>query len=149
MDPDSFILPASRAPVAPQAVTPATRLGRGRPRRIRLRESDIVAIAATFGINQRAAGMYGRDAIGRSTDAARTIGCRRRRLRYHGDFDWGGLTIGNFVMREFGAEPWRFGKTDYLAAAAKHGIPLRGARPWSRSGTMGSQAQWQIVGRGA
>ena len=31
------------------------------------------------------------------------------RLRYHGDFDWPGLVIGNFVMREFGAEPWRFG----------------------------------------
>jgi uncharacterized protein (TIGR02679 family) len=50
------------------------------------------------------------------------------RLRYHGDFDWGGVTIGNFVMREFGAEPWRFGTTDYLAATAKHGIPLRAGR---------------------
>jgi uncharacterized protein (TIGR02679 family) len=27
------------------------------------------------------------------------------RLRYHGDFDWAGLVIGNFLMREFGAEP--------------------------------------------
>jgi hypothetical protein len=35
------------------------------------------------------------------------------RLRYHGDFDWAGLAIGNFVMREFGAEPWRFKTTDY------------------------------------
>jgi Protein of unknown function C-terminus (DUF2399) len=34
------------------------------------------------------------------------------RLRYHGDFDWAGLVIGNFVMREFGAEPWRFGATN-------------------------------------
>lgn len=50
------------------------------------------------------------------------------RLRYHGDFDWGGLTIGNFVMREFGAKPWRFGTTDYLAATAEHSIPLRGGR---------------------
>ena len=50
------------------------------------------------------------------------------RLRYHGDFDWGGVTIGNFVMREFGAEPWRFGTTDYLAATAKHGVPLRAGR---------------------
>jgi uncharacterized protein (TIGR02679 family) len=50
------------------------------------------------------------------------------RIRYHGDFDWGGLTIGNFVMRKFAAEPWRFGTTDYLAAAAIHGIPLRGER---------------------
>jgi uncharacterized protein (TIGR02679 family) len=38
------------------------------------------------------------------------------RLRYHGDFDWPGLRIGNYVMREFGAQPWRFGATDYIAA---------------------------------
>jgi uncharacterized protein (TIGR02679 family) len=51
------------------------------------------------------------------------------RLRYHGDFDWPGLVIGNFVMREFGAEPWRFGTADYLGATAEHGIALRGDRP--------------------
>ena len=51
------------------------------------------------------------------------------RLRYHGDFDWGGLNIGNFVMREFGAKPWRFGTTDYLAVRAEHSIALRGGRP--------------------
>ncbi|PAQ06536.1 TIGR02679 family protein [Mesorhizobium temperatum] len=38
------------------------------------------------------------------------------RLRYHGDFDWPGLRIGNQVMREHGAEPWRFGAADYIAA---------------------------------
>jgi uncharacterized protein (TIGR02679 family) len=37
-------------------------------------------------------------------------------LRYHGDFDWPGLRIGNHVMREYGAKPWRFGTADYLAA---------------------------------
>ena len=46
-------------------------------------------------------------------------------LRYHGDFDWAGLVIGNFVMREFGAQPWRFGAADYLSACADHGIALR------------------------
>ncbi len=46
-------------------------------------------------------------------------------LHYHGDFDWAGLTIGNFVMREFGAEPWRFGTEDYLQATAGRGIELR------------------------
>lgn len=46
-------------------------------------------------------------------------------LRYHGDFDWAGLTIGNFVMREFGAVPWRFGTEDYLQASAGRGIELR------------------------
>jgi uncharacterized protein (TIGR02679 family) len=48
------------------------------------------------------------------------------RLRYHGDFDWAGLAIGNFVMREFGAEPWRFGTADYLSTCAGRGIELRG-----------------------
>jgi uncharacterized protein (TIGR02679 family) len=48
------------------------------------------------------------------------------RLRYHGDFDWAGLVIGNFVMREFGAEPWRFGAADYLSASADQELALRG-----------------------
>lgn len=34
-------------------------------------------------------------------------------LRYHGDFDWPGIHIGNYVMRNFGALPWRFGAGDY------------------------------------
>ena len=41
------------------------------------------------------------------------------RLRYHGDFDWAGLGIGNHVMRAFGAEPWRFARSDYEAAVAR------------------------------
>ncbi|MBB5047272.1 uncharacterized protein (TIGR02679 family) [Rhodopseudomonas rhenobacensis] len=51
------------------------------------------------------------------------------RLRYHGDFDWPGLHIGNQVMREHNAEPWRFGAADYAAAAARisfFGLPLQG-----------------------
>lgn len=39
-------------------------------------------------------------------------------LHYHGDFDWPGLTIGNFVLRRFRAAPWRFGADDYRAATA-------------------------------
>ena len=38
------------------------------------------------------------------------------RLCYHGDFDWPGLRIGNHVMREHNAAPWRFNAADYLAA---------------------------------
>jgi uncharacterized protein (TIGR02679 family) len=51
------------------------------------------------------------------------------RLLYHGDFDWPGLQIGNYVMREFGARPWRFGAADYLAAvrmAPRPGHRLKG-----------------------
>jgi uncharacterized protein (TIGR02679 family) len=52
------------------------------------------------------------------------------RLRYHGDFDWPGLHIGNHVMREYGAQPWRFGAVEYTVAvqsAPRPGQPLRGA----------------------
>jgi uncharacterized protein (TIGR02679 family) len=52
------------------------------------------------------------------------------RLRYHGDFDWPGVRIGNHVMREYGAQPWRFGAPDYAAAvqaAPRPGHRLTGA----------------------
>ena len=35
------------------------------------------------------------------------------RLMYHGDFDWPGLGIANFVIRRFGAQPWRMGADNY------------------------------------
>jgi uncharacterized protein (TIGR02679 family) len=40
----------------------------------------------------------------------------RAQLFYHGDFDWPGVRIGNHVMCEHGAQPWRFGASDYEAA---------------------------------
>ncbi|NJO12178.1 MAG: TIGR02679 family protein [Gammaproteobacteria bacterium] len=46
------------------------------------------------------------------------------RLRYHGDFDWAGLRIANFVMREFRAAPWHFTASDYLAVASETGPRL-------------------------
>jgi uncharacterized protein (TIGR02679 family) len=49
------------------------------------------------------------------------------RLHYHGDFDWAGLRIGNWVMRACGARPWRYGAADYLSAVrdiAVHGRTL-------------------------
>jgi uncharacterized protein (TIGR02679 family) len=46
------------------------------------------------------------------------------RLRYHGDFDWPGLTIGNFVMRMLGAKPWRFSTENYLTACLAGGSKL-------------------------
>jgi uncharacterized protein (TIGR02679 family) len=53
------------------------------------------------------------------------------RLRYHGDFDWPGLNIGNCVMRGFGAQPWRYGMQDYIAAVPAIDVanrePLSGA----------------------
>jgi uncharacterized protein (TIGR02679 family) len=39
-------------------------------------------------------------------------------VRYHGDFDWGGLRIGNVVFARLPtATPWRFQIADYRAAA--------------------------------
>jgi uncharacterized protein (TIGR02679 family) len=40
----------------------------------------------------------------------------RAQLCYHGDFDWPGIRIGNHVMREHGAQSWRFDAVDYEAA---------------------------------
>jgi uncharacterized protein (TIGR02679 family) len=51
------------------------------------------------------------------------------RLRHHGDFDWGGLTIGNVLHRRLPVEPWRFDREAYLEAVAAHprAAPLRGS----------------------
>ncbi|MFZ5680177.1 MAG: TIGR02679 family protein [Pseudomonadota bacterium] len=38
------------------------------------------------------------------------------KLFYHGDFDWAGVQIGNHVMREHGAQSWRFNTADYESA---------------------------------
>jgi len=50
------------------------------------------------------------------------------RLEYHGDFDWPGVAIGNFVLRTFGAAPWRFSVSDYHAASSVAALPLSGRR---------------------
>jgi uncharacterized protein (TIGR02679 family) len=54
----------------------------------------------------------------------RQIGAAGVRLVYHGDFDWGGLRIGNVVIGSYGAAPWRFSAVDYRAAP--QGRVLRG-----------------------
>lgn len=45
-------------------------------------------------------------------------------LRYHGDFDWGGVRIGNTVFDRLPARPWRFDAAAYRGAPA--GRPLAG-----------------------
>ncbi|MFD7154087.1 TIGR02679 family protein [Kribbella sp. NPDC059898] len=45
-------------------------------------------------------------------------------LVYHGDFDWGGLRIGNVIFDRVPARPWRFRAADYAAAAGT--VPRRG-----------------------
>jgi len=56
-------------------------------------------------------------------------------LRYHGDFDWAGVSIAGSVMARHGATPWRFSTADYLAGTRSEGdyVALSGvaqATPW-------------------
>lgn len=52
---------------------------------------------------------------------------RGANLAYHGDFDWAGIRIGNFVMRELQASPWRFSAQDYDVACARTAGTLPGS----------------------
>lgn len=60
-----------------------------------------------------------------ATHLLRRLAASGARLRYHCDFDWGGLRIGNVLMQRIPAAPWRFRTPDYLAAAV-HGRTLTG-----------------------
>lgn len=64
--------------------------------------------------------------------AARILlaGCAREgiSLRYHGDFDWAGIRIGNMLVERLPVEPWRYRATDYLnSCEAERGVHLAGA----------------------
>lgn len=80
---------------------------------------NLVAIAADA-LGERCAPLACTD--GMPAAAQRTLltqlAAAGARLCYHGDFDWPGLRIGNWVMRQFNAQPWRYRAQDYLAAAA-------------------------------
>lgn len=47
-------------------------------------------------------------------------------LRYHGDFDWGGLRIANRLHEVFGFEPWRYRSADLAESAGIPGTALKG-----------------------
>ena len=73
------------------------------------------------------------------------------RLKYHGDFDWPGLSIANHVMRTYAAHPWRFGACDYLAAVSATDRPphlLKGREvmaSWDETLTLAMRAHRQSV----
>ncbi|BDH57953.1 TIGR02679 family protein [Tsukamurella sp. PLM1] len=49
-------------------------------------------------------------------------------LRYHGDFDWYGVSIANHVRRHHDWTPWHFSAADYRRAARVHaGDAIRGS----------------------
>jgi uncharacterized protein (TIGR02679 family) len=62
-----------------------------------------------------------------ATVLLRRLGAAGARLRYHGDFDWPGLTIANGIMGRFGALPWRLDADAYRSAAQPSSPRLRGA----------------------
>jgi uncharacterized protein (TIGR02679 family) len=72
-------------------------------------------------------------------------------LRYHGDFDWPGVRIGNHVIGQHGALAWRFGADDYVAAirsAPRPGRRLEGpetAASWDKSLEPAMRAHQQAI----
>jgi uncharacterized protein (TIGR02679 family) len=62
-----------------------------------------------------------------ATVLLRQLDAAGARLRYHGDFDWPGITIANGITARFGALPWRLDDGAYRSAAASGGSPLRGS----------------------
>ncbi|MBB4934756.1 uncharacterized protein (TIGR02679 family) [Lipingzhangella halophila] len=57
----------------------------------------------------------------------RQLGAAGAELRYHGDFDWGGVRIANTLLRRVPWRPWRYSAADYRAAVrAAPGTPLMG-----------------------
>ncbi|HET8640711.1 MAG TPA: TIGR02679 family protein, partial [Pseudonocardiaceae bacterium] len=56
-----------------------------------------------------------------ATVLLRQLAAAGARLRYHGDFDWPGITIANGIIGRFGARPWRLDSGAYRSAAALGG----------------------------
>ncbi|MEV7466999.1 DUF2399 domain-containing protein [Streptomyces kronopolitis] len=65
-------------------------------------------------------------------------------MRYHGDFDWGGLRIAAALLRRVPWSPWRYTAAHYRAAVralAARRSPGRGRRP------VGSGSGGRVGGR--
>lgn len=79
----------------------------------------------------------------------RQVAARGARLEYHGDFDWPGIQIGNFMMRELNASPWRFTTPDYeIACCGTNKTLSRGARidaSWDQGLSVAMSANMEAV----
>lgn len=80
----------------------------------------------------------------------RALGASGARLVHHGDFDWGGIRIGNVLRRRLPVEPWQFDAEAYIRAAqavASHqrlvGAPVPASWDPRLSETM-RHAGWRI-----
>jgi uncharacterized protein (TIGR02679 family) len=57
-------------------------------------------------------------------DLLHALGDGRVELLYHGDFDWAGIEIANWLIAYCGVVPWQMAPADYEAAvAAAAGAP--------------------------
>jgi uncharacterized protein (TIGR02679 family) len=108
--------------------------------------SPVVYVCENPAVLRAAAGSLGRASMpllcteGRPSTAfhrlASAVVAGGGELRYHGDFDWPGISIAASVMGRHGAVPWRLGALDYRAgvrAAGAAAVPLSGAAqptPW-------------------
>jgi uncharacterized protein (TIGR02679 family) len=113
---------------APPAA-PAASLGRHGPPDVFVCENpNLLAIAADRWAALCAAGVHRRHARSAQQRVLLTqLRAAGATLHYHGDFDWPGLRIGNQLVREHDARPWRFSAADYRAAlvgAPRPGRPL-------------------------
>jgi len=84
-------------------------------------ENPSVVVAAADRLGARCAPLVCLDGVPSSAAERLLSGlcCSGARLRFHCDFDWGGLRIGGQLVGRYGARPWRFGADDYLHAVAR------------------------------
>ncbi|MFJ2375227.1 TIGR02679 family protein [Streptomyces sp. NPDC087769] len=110
---------------------------RSAPPTVRICENPAVLAAAADTYGTRCAPLVCLQ--GQPSAAALVLLCHLQthgsRLRYHGDFDWGGLRIAAVLLRRVSWSPWRYTAADYRAAvhALPAGPPLTGSRadaPW-------------------
>jgi uncharacterized protein (TIGR02679 family) len=76
----------------------------------------------------------------------RHLAGRGATLRHHGDFDWGGIRIGNVLASRVTAVPWRFGAADYErvpGGRALTGVPV--AASWDSALTPAMLARGVVV----
>lgn len=71
------------------------------------------------------------------TALLKRLGSAGAELRYHGDFDWPGITIANLLVGSYRCRPWRFGAADYLDALARL-APVVGELPVLGAAQVGS-----------
>ena len=95
-------------------------------------ENPVVAAAAADRLGPRCAPLVCVEGVP-STAALRLLRSLEQegaRLRFHADFDWAGLRIGNLLSAQMTALPWRFTARDYEAALtlslASDPAPLKG-----------------------